>query len=182
VAGIVKREVEEKRKVIVVWDVAYDYAIPLIKESVKSVMKEDGHSLIWSTLSTASHKTEEAQAQCIGSSQARMVTLPQGSTLSNYHILYIGPQESLCLTHLLISTGSTQFSVYDPEKGGEEACSPSSVSKLLSRRYFLVQKARDAERIGIVVGTLGVGECPFLLFAHEAHRTHRTQDTQKKPN
>jgi hypothetical protein len=29
------------------------------------------------------------------------------------------------------------------------------------RRYAAVQKARDADVFGILVGTLGVGACPF---------------------
>lgn len=31
------------------------------------------------------------------------------------------------------------------------------VNRMLMKRYFLVQKAKDADTIGIVVGTLGVG-------------------------
>lgn len=32
------------------------------------------------------------------------------------------------------------------------------VNRMLMKRYFLVQKAKDANTIGIVVGTLGVGK------------------------
>jgi diphthamide biosynthesis protein 2 len=32
------------------------------------------------------------------------------------------------------------------------------VNRMLMKRYFLVQKAKDADTIGIVVGTLGVGK------------------------
>jgi diphthamide biosynthesis enzyme Dph1/Dph2-like protein len=34
-----------------------------------------------------------------------------------------------------------------------------STNRALSRRYFLVQKAKDCEIIGIVAGTLAVGTC-----------------------
>lgn len=30
---------------------------------------------------------------------------------------------------------------------------------ILSRRYFLVQKAKEARTVGILVGTLGAGKC-----------------------
>jgi hypothetical protein len=43
-----------------------------------------------------------------------------------------------------------------------------SVNKTLMRRYFLVEKTKDADIIGIVAGTLGV--CTRLLSAC----THRT--------
>jgi len=33
---------------------------------------------------------------------------------------------------------------------------PSAVGKVLRRRYFLVEKARNASIVGILVGTLGV--------------------------
>jgi diphthamide biosynthesis enzyme Dph1/Dph2-like protein len=41
------------------------------------------------------------------------------------------------------------------------------------KRYAVVQKARDADVFGILVGTLGVGDCPnffretLLLIAHQ---------------
>jgi diphthamide biosynthesis protein 2 len=38
-----------------------------------------------------------------------------------------------------------------------------SVERLLRRRYYLVEKARDAERVGILVGTLGSRDYPLIL-------------------
>jgi diphthamide biosynthesis protein 2 len=54
----------------------------------------------------------------------------------------------------------------------------SQTNKLLMRRYAMVQKARDADVFGIIVGTLGVGKpCPpirlpppFLSKLRCAHR------------
>ncbi len=39
----------------------------------------------------------------------------------------------------------------------------SSVSRLLRRRRFAVEKARDAERVGLLVGTLGSRDFPLIL-------------------
>ncbi len=39
----------------------------------------------------------------------------------------------------------------------------SSVSRLLRRRRFAVEKARDAERVGLLVGTLGTRDFPLIL-------------------
>ncbi len=39
----------------------------------------------------------------------------------------------------------------------------SSVSRLLRRRRFAVEKARDAERVGLLVGTLGTRDYPLIL-------------------
>lgn len=38
------------------------------------------------------------------------------------------------------------------------------MNKMLMKRYFLVQKAKDADTIGIVVGTLGVGKSHCSYF------------------
>jgi diphthamide biosynthesis protein 2 len=39
-------------------------------------------------------------------------------------------------------------------------------NKLLMRRYAVVQKARDADVFGILVGTLGVGSPPTCFFGY----------------
>ena len=96
-------------------------------------------------------------------------------------LLYVGP-ESLSLTNLLITHGSSEVPVvsfstviratedskihaYDPVT--RQARIESHITnKLLMRRYAVVQKARDADVFGILVGTLGVGlstpsRCPY---------------------
>jgi diphthamide biosynthesis protein 2 len=79
-------------------------------------------------------------------------------TIPNY-IVFIG-QESLTLTHLILSHRSTEIYLYNPTSSNPELSLQSgSVNRLLARRYYLVQRAKDADRIGIVVGTLGVGKC-----------------------
>jgi len=69
-------------------------------------------------------------------------------------LLYVGP-ESLSLTNLLITHGSSEIHAYNPVT--RQARIESHVTnKLLMRRYAVVQKARDADVFGILVGTLGV--------------------------
>jgi len=72
----------------------------------------------------------------------------------NSSILYLGG-ESLAFTNLLITHGSSQVYRYDPEtkRAGLESF---KTNKLLMKRYAIVQKARDADVFGILVGTLGV--------------------------
>ena len=48
---------------------------------------------------------------------------------------------------------------YDPRMRSSRLES-ARTNKLLMRRYAVVQKARDADVFGILVGTLGVGEHP----------------------
>ena len=89
-------------------------------------------------------------------------------------ILYIGG-ESLALTNLLLTHASyevhprtshwiasvdrefSQVYSYDP-KTRMARLESGRTNKLLMRRYAVVQRARDADVIGILVGTLGVGQ------------------------
>ncbi|KAJ2923780.1 hypothetical protein H1R20_g13314, partial [Candolleomyces eurysporus] len=92
-------------------------------------------------------------------------------------ILYIGG-ETLALTNLLMTNGqsrvyrfpvflrgyssecSLQVISYDPQTRTAKVESSRS-NKMLMRRYAVVQKARDADVFGILVGTLGVGQSSF---------------------
>ncbi|KAH8554044.1 diphthamide biosynthesis protein 2 [Umbelopsis sp. PMI_123] len=84
----------------------------------------------------------------------RTYVLPEGVKLEDCTILYIG-QENITLTNIMMVHNKCPVITYSPEK--EEAHRESvPVNRLLMKRYFLVQKAKDADVIGIVVGTLGV--------------------------
>ncbi|KAJ7230710.1 putative diphthamide synthesis protein-domain-containing protein [Mycena pura] len=69
-------------------------------------------------------------------------------------IIYIGG-ESLGLTNLLITHSTSTVYSYDPDSRAARLES-SRTNRLLMRRYATVQKARDADVFGILVGTLGV--------------------------
>jgi diphthamide biosynthesis protein 2 len=102
-------------------------------------------------------------------------------------ILYVG-SPSLGLTNLLLTHPTTPVCVllapplhatklttrlichfkvhgYDPVTR-EAALQSADTNKLLMRRYAIVQKARDADVFGILVGTLGVGSPPKCLLPH----------------
>lgn len=103
----------------------------------------------------------------------RQYTLPSGKTLAeDVCILYIGP-ESLTLTDLLLSHSSTPVISYDPTADVAKLES-SRTNKLLMKRYGVVQKARDADVIGIVVGTLGVSSyLPTLEYVRKLIKKHK---------
>ena len=82
--------------------------------------------------------------------------LPENIKLEDCTILYIG-EENITLTNIMMVHNKCPVITYNPEK--EEAHRETvPVNRLLMKRYFLVQKAKDADVIGIVVGTLGVGK------------------------
>ncbi|KAI8608632.1 putative diphthamide synthesis protein-domain-containing protein [Chytriomyces sp. MP71] len=90
----------------------------------------------------------------VSTSLGRSYFIPDGRNLVDYTLFYIGG-ESLTLTNLLMTHSGNRVFSFDPTSNitREES---SAVNQLLRRRYVMVQKAKDADVIGIVVGTLGV--------------------------
>ncbi|KAI8344718.1 diphthamide biosynthesis protein 2 [Chlamydoabsidia padenii] len=84
----------------------------------------------------------------------RTYTLPKDISLDQCVIYFIG-HEGLTLTNIIMVHHQCQVYRYDPvlKQARQETV---SVNKMLMKRYFMVQKAKDANTIGIVVGTLGV--------------------------
>ncbi|KAJ7854318.1 putative diphthamide synthesis protein-domain-containing protein [Mycena olivaceomarginata] len=79
---------------------------------------------------------------------------PSDSESEVSSIIYIGG-ESLGLTNLLITHSTCNVYSYDPLTTSARIES-TRTNRLLMRRYATVQKARDADVFGILVGTLGV--------------------------
>ncbi|KAF9933030.1 Diphthamide biosynthesis protein 2 [Linnemannia zychae] len=84
----------------------------------------------------------------------RTYDLPEGDNVEDYTIFYIG-DESPTLSNIMMTHSKCETYSYNPEKK-EGRLESAQVNKALMRRYFLVQKAKDADVIGIAVGTLGV--------------------------
>jgi len=80
--------------------------------------------------------------------------LTKDTPVEDCTLLYIGG-ESLSLTNLLMTHSSCDVYSYDPTTKTTRLES-SRTNRLLMRRYAVVQKARDADVFGILVGTLGV--------------------------
>ncbi|GJJ15180.1 hypothetical protein Clacol_009456 [Clathrus columnatus] len=106
------------------------------------------------TLSVPNGSTTQSQLP-----SHRQYTLPDNVPLSSCIILYVG-KESLGLTNLLMTHPNNTIISYNPSCRTESSNSAKIESvrsnKLLMRRYAIVQKARDADIFGILVGTLGV--------------------------
>ncbi|KAK0486587.1 putative diphthamide synthesis protein-domain-containing protein [Armillaria novae-zelandiae] len=92
-------------------------------------------------------------------------------------IFYIGG-ESLGLTNLLITHSFCDVISYDPDSKATRLES-SRTNRLLMRRYAVVQKARDADVFGILVGTLGVANyLPLIRHIREIlKRSHKKSYT-----
>ena len=77
-----------------------------------------------------------------------------GDWESQYTVLYIG-SENLALTNVCMSFNRCNVIHFNPTTG-TVGDADFKTSRLLSRRYYRVQQARDANIIGIIAGTLSV--------------------------
>ncbi|XP_070563663.1 2-(3-amino-3-carboxypropyl)histidine synthase subunit 2-like isoform X1 [Ptychodera flava] len=84
----------------------------------------------------------------------RRFTLHSDKSMADFSMFYIGG-ESLTLTNLMMTFNRCQFCSYDPgaRRGRQETV---NINKSLMKRYYLIEKAKDAHVVGIVAGTLGV--------------------------
>jgi diphthamide biosynthesis protein 2 len=87
----------------------------------------------------------------------RNFDLPQGNSISDYTVLYIGDHTSPFLGAFLMNFPGCRCISYDPQTEKAVADAWNS-NRALAKRYYLVECARDAKRVGILVGTLGVAD------------------------
>ncbi|GAA5931462.1 hypothetical protein JCM3775_006860 [Rhodotorula graminis] len=81
-------------------------------------------------------------------------TLPEGVDKDECALLWIGG-ENLALNNALLVHGRCRVWSYDPATG-QARLESGRTNRMLMRRYATVEKAKDADVIGILVGTLGV--------------------------
>ena len=87
--------------------------------------------------------------------KGRTWSLPEGDAIEDYSVFYVGG-ESATLTHLMLTLNKWPFYTFDPSTGTARK-ETLDVNRALMKRYYLMQKARDAEVIGIIVSSLSIG-------------------------
>ncbi|XP_064311337.1 2-(3-amino-3-carboxypropyl)histidine synthase subunit 2 [Phalacrocorax carbo] len=74
--------------------------------------------------------------------------------LQDYAMFYVGA-EGLALTSFMLTWNCCPFSSFNPATGCGRR-ETLNINRALMRRLYLVERARDARVVGILVGTLGV--------------------------
>ncbi|XP_066144439.1 2-(3-amino-3-carboxypropyl)histidine synthase subunit 2 [Euwallacea fornicatus] len=74
---------------------------------------------------------------------------------NNNNIVFVGRNERK-LMNISLGFKSKRFYYVDPSKQPLDLMSYQPDSKIIKRRYFLIEKIKDASTIGIVIGTLAV--------------------------
>jgi diphthamide biosynthesis protein 2 len=129
--------------VLVYYDVGYHHAISQLEDKCPD-------RFIFTRIDTLVMPGQASEHKFSG----RYYTLPDGVQVEDVAVFYIGP-ESLFASNLHMKYLSHTVIMYDPSVDKQVSMTSN---RALMRRYALVQKARDADVIGIVVGTLGVGK------------------------
>lgn len=81
-------------------------------------------------------------------------SLPYGRRIEDYLLFWIGSDNSAFASVVLTFNGC-EIVRYDPVEN-YLVTDVSQKTRILKRRYYLVEKAKDANIVGILVGTLGV--------------------------
>ncbi|XP_068262829.1 2-(3-amino-3-carboxypropyl)histidine synthase subunit 2 [Nyctibius grandis] len=97
-----------------------------------------------------------------------LVEAPGG--LQDCAMFYVGA-EGLALTSFMLTWNCCPFSSFDPTTGCGRR-ETLNVNRALMRRLYLVERARDARVVGILVGTLGVAGY-LAVLQHLRELLHR---------
>lgn len=84
----------------------------------------------------------------------RQFGLKPEKSIEDYRMFYVG-HEGLTLTNFMMTWNRCAFGSFDPDTstGRTESI---NINKALMKRYYAIERAKDANVVGILVGTLGV--------------------------
>ncbi|XP_023663156.1 2-(3-amino-3-carboxypropyl)histidine synthase subunit 2 [Paramormyrops kingsleyae] len=160
---------DHQSHVVVLYDVVYSHIIddllkllqPEYVNVITSVLNVDGvvcksYGQILQQAKDTGHT--EAELALYGDrlvhKYGRQFILKEGCSIEDYSIFYVG-QEGVTLTNFMMTWNKCSFCSFDPETmvGRFETI---NINRALMKRYYLIEKAKDASIVGILVGTLGV--------------------------
>ncbi|KAM4718504.1 2-(3-amino-3-carboxypropyl)histidine synthase subunit 2 isoform 1-T2 [Anableps anableps] len=97
----------------------------------------------------------------------RRFSLKSGLSLTDYRMFYVG-QEGATLRNFMMTWNRCSFCSFDPVsmKGRVESV---NVNRALMKRYYAIERAKDANVVGILVGTLGVAD--YLAIIQQLKET-----------
>ncbi|KAA8579309.1 hypothetical protein FQN60_007099 [Etheostoma spectabile] len=91
----------------------------------------------------------------------RQFSLRRGLSITDYSMFYIG-QEGATLRNFMMTWNRCSFCSFDPVKmaGRTESV---SINRTLMKRYYAIERAKDANVVGILVGTLGMADYLHII-------------------
>ncbi|NXO05363.1 DPH2 synthase, partial [Rhinopomastus cyanomelas] len=139
---------DRQSRVVVLSDVVYDHAMGELEQQ----LCPEYHNVVFSKV-----LCEDLPGPALPGEVrqfGRQFTVETLGGLQDYAMFYVGT-EGLALTSFMLTWNCCPFSSFDPITGcGRHET--FNVNRALMRRLYLVERARDAHVVGILVGTLGV--------------------------
>ncbi|XP_037311898.2 2-(3-amino-3-carboxypropyl)histidine synthase subunit 2 [Pungitius pungitius] len=99
----------------------------------------------------------------------RRFSLKGGLSIADYRMFYVG-QEGATLRNFMMTWNCCSFCSFDPIKMTARTESVS-INRALMKRYYAIERAKDANVVGILVGTLGVAD--YLSIIQQLKETIR---------
>lgn len=142
-------------RLVVLFDTQYDHC----RDTIFAVIASKFKNAICSELAiptTPQQAVSSSNENCANvlTKCSRRIPLPDDVSIADCSVLFIGP-ENRTLTNIVLTFNQCACYSYDPQTGKARKES-LSVNRHLMRRYYLIEKAKDANIVGILVGTLGV--------------------------
>ncbi|KAL1006452.1 hypothetical protein UPYG_G00072590 [Umbra pygmaea] len=158
--------------VILLYDVNYAHII----DNLLVLLNPEYPNIACSTLHVDgelcySHKQTETQHSDSGGQTVhqfgRQFLLKSGMSIEDYSVFFIG-HEGATLTNFMMTWNRCSFYSFDPATMTGRAES-ISINKALMKRYYGIERAKDASVVGILVGTLGVAN--YLAIIEQLKET-----------
>ena len=112
---------------------------------------------------------EESDARAVVCEFGRRCVLKAGLSVRDYAAFFVGP-EGAVLRNFMMTWNRCRFSTFQPATATGRAES-LAVNRALMKRYYAIERAKDAGVVGILVGTLGVAD--YLVIIAQLKETIR---------
>lgn len=141
-------------KFILTYDVSYSHSV----DSIKELFDESFPIVITRHINPQLEvNTDEYSFYFCG----RYANLLKDTVIEDYIFIHIG-EEGSYLTNLMMNYNSNTFYTYQPYSK-EFRKEDIQVNRHLMRRFYLIERAKDSDIFGIVVGTLSVDKYLDIL-------------------
>jgi diphthamide biosynthesis protein 2 len=157
--------ISSEKTIILLYEACYHYLskriLDILQERNPSMILRYGQTPTFYDPSseTTTHSPankENTMIVSVGSHKVENFPHEEGITAENSAFLYIG-QESPHLTSMLMRFSTNDWYSYNPVTYSSRK-EGALLNKSLMKRFFLVQKAKEAQIFGILLGTLGVAK------------------------
>ncbi|CAL8398646.1 unnamed protein product [Arctogadus glacialis] len=157
--------------VVVLYDVNYSHAI----DDLQALLTPSYPNMVVSTL-VLDHCHGHSEPPGVGPGDpgvvrefGRRCVLKAGLGVRDYSVFFVGP-EGAVLRNFMMTWNRVRFSAFQPATSTSRAESPA-VNRALMKRYYAIERAKDAGVVGILVGTLGVAD--YLAIITQLKETIR---------